>query len=675
MRGAAGAEAGTSMKRIVIIVMVVGLAAFTTSVAVRSCGRDDRSNDTRKRPDAVGTRRQSPGQSNENILRPADFFAIGSIKAGQDVMFDTGGTKSVQTVTIGPNTLRGEVKKIGGVRVAVFCFNDVHLDRPVRVKGKLPLAVVSKGSIVIKTRISVSGAPAGGAAAGVGVCGGYDGGFGEGNGLGPGGGGAGRGAGGGSYGGRGGDGRMGKATATYGLSPIFRMQGGSGGGGGLGGGGAGGGAIQLAAGTAIEIGPAGSILADGGDGATHSGGGGGGGSGGGILLTAPQITIHGNLSARGGNGGHGGNRGAGAGGGGRIAVYFAGSFTGNMPSPTRNTPGGKGQLRGWNGQAGTTVPLLGIAWWTFDEIRPGAKCRMAIDAVDKKNGHHAMLWKLDELASVPGVCGNGLQLDGEAGYVEVFNRDPILRLGRGSMTLALWVKTEILAEKAVLVGKGMPMVEGGQLLAQWVRAGYGKRFVIQKRGDSIVFAVEAGAIRSAVSVRADQVETGSWVHLAAVRDAEAKMLSIFVNGQKLAEAPDSTGDVSSGFNLYLGAGEDGAVKNYARVTIDDVRVFTEALGGDALRGLIQHAAASGGRIVAAGPAEPGEPLDDWIDPSLSDKERKALERVRDRNRRKAEADRRRAEILRRSRELAEARQKRLEDERRAREEATRRRRD
>ena len=665
MRGAAGAGAGTFMKRIVTIVMVVGLAAFAVSVGVRQCGRDDRPKDKKKDSSGNHTESKAPPLSNASILKPEDFFAtIGSIEPGQSAVFDTGDLKRPPTVTVGPNTLRGEAKDIGGARVAVFFFSNVHLDRPVSTKGTLPLAVVSKGRLVINTRISVSGSPGSGAAGGTGVCGGHDGGPVKADGHGPGHGLGGLGAGGGSYGGRGGDGRMAKATATYGQSPILRMQGGSGGGGGVVGGGAGGGAIQFAAGEAIEIGSAGSILADGGAGAADSSGAGGGGSGGGILLSAPKITIKGNLSARGGSGGRGGNRAAGAGGGGRIAIYFPGSFEGKLPSATQNTAGGTAEIGQWHGQAGTIVPMPSAAWWTFDTIDSGARNKAF---VDNMNRNPATIWNLDtEKAVVPGVNGNGLQLDGEGGYLEIHSRDPILQLGRGSMTLALWVRTEVLANKAVLVGKGMPTFEGEQLLEQWMRAGSGKRFVIQKRGDLVVFAVEAKAIRSAVSVSADLVETGSWVHLAAVRDAKAKTLSIFVNGQKSAQAPDSTRDVSSNFNLYLGAGEDGAVKNFARATIDDVRVFNEALSADALVGLMYHAVGGSGQVVTTGPAGPGGPIEEWIDPALSDKERKVLERNRDNARRRAEA-------LERHRKLDEARRKRMEDQRRAREEAKRQR--
>jgi len=403
------------------------------------------------------------------------------------------------------------------------------------------------------------------------------------------------------------------------------MLGGSGGGGGAAGGGAGGGVIQLSAAESIEIAPSGSILADGGPGAAS----GGGGSGGAILLSAPEISIKGQLSVRGGRGGGGGkSRSGGGGGGGRIALFFTQSFSGVLPEASKHAAGGQtAGERGGKGQAGTVIPMPSLAWWRLDAVASGGQGKVVADSMGQS---HAMLWHLDEKALVPGVAGRGLQFDGEMGYLEVYGgRDPLSGLGRGEMTLAMWVKTEVLADKAVVIGKGMPMVPGGELLEKWRRAGYGKRFAVQKRGEQIVFAVEDGSRQSQVAVAADQVETGQWVHLAAVRRAEPKQLALFVNGQELAESADSTADVSTRFNLYIGAGEDGAVKNHGRVAIDDVRIFATALDGDTLSGLIDHAATAGhGQAAGASVSEVPVPVQDepWNDPDITTNDRKAIER-------------------------------------------------
>jgi len=642
------------MRKTLTLVVVVALVAFAGALAVRWYAVDGKDNSpaAASRPAGRGGDVTIKPYVHPSLVRPDDVESIGSIRTPQAVVFDTGTGKGVPTVTIQGRTLRGEARTIEGVDVAVYCFDDVFLENAIEVRGKRPLVIVSKDRIRVYRRLSVMGGRASGASAGAGVCGGHDGGAPGSAGRGPGAGASGRGAAGGSYGGAGADGAQGKAGVAYGRSHIRRMVGGSGGGGGGGAGGAGGGAIQLSAATAIEIAPGGSIVADGGAGAASPSGSGGGGSGGAVLLSAPRIDLRGQVSVRGGDGGGGGQgRSGGAGGGGRIAVFYTQSFTGTLPVASQAAAGGRTHNER-HGQAhhGSVVPTVSLAWWSFDQIHSSAQGRAAVDSMNRS---HAILWHVEDSALVPGVCGRALQLDGEQACVEVYSRDPISRLGAGEMTVALWVKTEVLADNAVLVGKGMPMVEGGEMLVQWHRAGYGKRFVIQKRGAQIVFAMEEISKQSQVAVAAEDVETGQWVHLAAVRDTKNRMLRLFVNGRKLAEGADRTGNVSNQFSLYFGAGEDGSVKNHGRVAIDDVRVFAAALDGDALTGLIHHAIVGGAAgfdpalsdVVLPHPAEP------WLDPTLTiaesrmiealwdrgqqDRARQMVERIRQRNLRNA----------------------------------------
>jgi hypothetical protein len=159
---------------------------------------------------------------------------------------------------------------------------------------------------------------------------------------------------GGSFGTKGGDGGAGGGTATGdragATSAATFLRGGcpgdAGGDGGNNTGGAGnhgGGAVLLLAGTGITI--TGFVNASGGGGnagQASKGGGGGGGSGGMIAMSAPSVTVDGNLLANGGGGGGG-----------------ADSNTNATPGkdadptmPTKATGGGSGGGNGGNGAAG-----------------------------------------------------------------------------------------------------------------------------------------------------------------------------------------------------------------------------------------------------------------------------------------------------------------------------------
>jgi hypothetical protein len=211
-------------------------------------------------------------------------------------------------------------------------FNFTTVDIPVGVTvtfiknaTNTPVYILATGDVDIAGTIDVSGGDAVNVSYGVGGPGGFDGGVGGGNGkggngLGPGGGSISTNAdqskqygGGGGYGSAGGTWDSGgSGGAVYGNDRLIPLIGGSGGAGGNWaydnynpwpgqGGGGGGGAILIASPETINI--AGSILANGGNGARSTGTAsseGGGGSGGAIRLIANTISGNGSISAVGG---------------------------------------------------------------------------------------------------------------------------------------------------------------------------------------------------------------------------------------------------------------------------------------------------------------------------------------------------------------------------------------
>jgi hypothetical protein len=215
--------------------------------------------------------------------------------------------------------------------------------------GTAPFAIVATDTITIEGSIKINPGFGGGVQNTAAAL----------QGAGPGGGGGGpgtdkKGGGGGSFCGIGGQGGVENGGGTpypkssaYGTADLVPLVGGSAGGISFGGGldnGAGGGAIQLSAGTSIEVKAGGFIAtpgAGGGQGGLATGQeGGGGGSGGAILLEAPSVTIAGSLTANGGGGG-------GAGGGDLVgdpghdndATPAAGGMAGGGPG---GGPGGAG---------------------------------------------------------------------------------------------------------------------------------------------------------------------------------------------------------------------------------------------------------------------------------------------------------------------------------------------
>jgi hypothetical protein len=195
----------------------------------------------------------------------------------------------------------------GAGLVAVFTMRSLRIEPSaiLRVNGSLPLVLFTTTTMDIQGGLDASSSSAAGHAGGFIASG-------SGVGGGPGGGGAGstkyNGGAGGTYCGTGGAGGVSVApgaepTARYGAPELVPLVGGSSGGGSppISGnaGGPGGGAVQLVAGTSINIGFGGFINVGGGGGHQN---GSAGGSGGSLLIESPIVTVLGKLAANGGGG-------------------------------------------------------------------------------------------------------------------------------------------------------------------------------------------------------------------------------------------------------------------------------------------------------------------------------------------------------------------------------------
>jgi hypothetical protein len=219
-------------------------------------------------------------------LDPLDYPSLGARLAPLGVVV-------VDTASGLLTTDDGAYLGVSAGEVVVFTFDEIDLGVDLTATGPRPFALLSKGDLVVRSTIDVSGqyqagGPGGGAGGGP-----------EQPGRGPGGGDA---RGGGGFGGAGG-GYNDKGGLTYGDLRV-QLVGGSGGGGDNDQpGGGGGGAVELGARGRLTL--TGDIRADGGEGD-------GGGSGGGVLLHGVGGACDGSVVARGGprltGGGGGGGR-------------------------------------------------------------------------------------------------------------------------------------------------------------------------------------------------------------------------------------------------------------------------------------------------------------------------------------------------------------------------------
>ncbi len=280
---------------------------------------------------------------------PTNFNLAVLVDGGADAGSADVTISSNCTNCLGPATT---TKLSDGTPVDLYLLNSLEIDPTagLTLTGARPIVLAILTTATINGQISVAasgGTPGPGGFApsnpgpGAGVVG-FSGGYSASNG------------GGGSYCGAGGKG--GASTGpqapggpTYGTAAIQSLVGGSAGGPGPYGdpGGAGGGAIEIVAGTSIDVGSLGSINAGGGGVSASAGG-----SGGAILLEAPAVIVAGNLAANGGGGSFGSGFSQAGGNGAPSSTPAAGVFTGGNGSAGAAITGSDGQLDDGGGSQG-----------------------------------------------------------------------------------------------------------------------------------------------------------------------------------------------------------------------------------------------------------------------------------------------------------------------------------
>lgn len=224
--------------------------------------------------------------------------------------------------------------------------------------------------------------------------------------------------------------------------------------------------------------------------------------------------------------------------------------------------------------------------WTFDE--PG-------DAgAPDSSGHGARGTLRDGAALVAGEKGRAVALDGVNAYVDV--GDPSAFRLVGSLTLSAWFKAAAFpVDDAVIVSTirhiANPTGEG-------VARGFQLDTTVDRGPRTIGFKVADACGALVMRYGATPLELNRWYHVAAVYDADARTMDVYLNGK-----PDNgflRGQVTrmhraSREPLAIGKRRDLAGFAFSGA-VDDVRVYSSAL--------TQEAVAADMRGEPAGAASP-----------------------------------------------------------------------
>jgi hypothetical protein len=209
-----------------------------------------------------------------------------------------------------------------------------------------------------------------------------------------------------------------------------------------------------------------------------------------------------------------------------------------------------------------------VAHWKFD------RGFGALDLDASGNSNFAYLINTTTENWVDGFGGSSIEFDGIDDYIRVDN-DPLINFGIRGFSILLWIRPNI-HQDAVWLSKGFNPSMLGQ------SGGY----QICHENNEVVFRVNDGEIESEIAIADSQYVSGSWTHLAAVRDRITGELSLFTNGILSGKAEDRTYNLSQDENLYLGT--DATQTHYYNGSIDDVRLYNYVLASDEIYTVYQE---------------------------------------------------------------------------------------
>ncbi|UCH11488.1 MAG: T9SS type A sorting domain-containing protein [Fidelibacterota bacterium] len=208
----------------------------------------------------------------------------------------------------------------------------------------------------------------------------------------------------------------------------------------------------------------------------------------------------------------------------------------------------------------TTAPFTKamIAYWPLDE----GYSSLAEDVTG--NGHWAYLKNMPYTVWITGRINTGLEFDGVEDFLEVRDKE-LIDITVRSLSITFWLKQD-----------------GGSPAAPWLsKAKFSEGSLVRgyeiyhDETDKVGFAVGDGEQVSRAEVSSSGFSTGAWIMVTAVRDRSDSTLRLYANTDLLASAPDSTWNISSSNDLYVGTNKLRA--GYLKGVLDEVRIYNYAL--------------------------------------------------------------------------------------------------
>ena len=203
-----------------------------------------------------------------------------------------------------------------------------------------------------------------------------------------------------------------------------------------------------------------------------------------------------------------------------------------------------------------------VALWTFDEGSGNA-------VLDSSGfGNHGTLF--DNVTWAPGMYGAALQLDGDAGHVEVPFSDSLALLNQGDFTIAAWMRLN-----------EVPLPTNRIVLQQGDLNGTGRTLLFVYTDNEV--RTYAGGAPTGAGVG---VEAGVWIHAAVVvtEQGVTDLIQMYVNGEPAGVPNDQLGMEDSQGTYFIGSHKN--LNNVWDGLIDDLRIYNRALSAEEIRAMV-----------------------------------------------------------------------------------------
>lgn len=209
-----------------------------------------------------------------------------------------------------------------------------------------------------------------------------------------------------------------------------------------------------------------------------------------------------------------------------------------------------------------------VGIWNFDEGSGGT----ATDSSGNGNNGYIVGANYTASGETPSGTGHALSFDGGDDYVDCGN-DASLDI-TDEITIVAWVKPSNLASAIVIISKG-GLVSTDTTF--WID--------IRNSGTQVIFGGYTPAGGAAYTVKSYTFSTDVWYHVVGVDDGSN--LIIYVNGNSIGSGSRAT-RISGNWPIRIG--RRGEQSSYFNGTIDNVRIYEQALNSAQIKKLYAEGA-------------------------------------------------------------------------------------